>query len=203
LTDTLPRIAAEPAEARLLLVRFRSVLVAAGLAALIAGIAAGFIAAKDAASLAEMLLDTPDGYVAQSEVTMSADEAARLGSDPAREAAALSKAGFRGGELHRSGSASGNDQLAVLGYEFRDGHAATNYLEHAVADFKRHVLGATSFDTGLDHGAGFISRRSGSNFVFVYLAQGRFVFAITSGGRSPSHDAREGRELARAQHDRV
>lgn len=199
MTDTLPRI--EESALRAIVGKHRSVALAVAVAALIVGTAVGLVATKGSPGLPGVLIGAPDGYTAADPMTINAADAARLGSDPAREQSALSA--FRGGVLRRFSSASGDDQLAVLGYEFADDAAADSYLAHAVADFKRNVRGATTFDTGVEEGVGFLSRRSRSHFVFVYLAEGRFVFAITSGGRSSTHNADEGRALARAQHDKA
>jgi hypothetical protein len=154
-------------------------------------------------TLHNKLLPAPAGYSAGDAISIGADEAARLGSDPARERDALSRAGFRIGVLRRYMSTSGGDQLAVLGYELADAAAADSYLAHAVEDFRRNVRGASSFATGVERSSGFVSRTSSSSFVFVYLAKDRYVFAVTSGGRSTSHDAAEGRRLAEAQRDRA
>lgn len=154
-------------------------------------------------ALHDMLISAPAGYFPEDPISIGPDDAARMGSDPDRERAALLRSGFRAGVLRRFMSSSGDDQLAALGYEFADDGAADAYLAHAVEDFKHNVNGAASFDTGVARSAGFVSEASNSHFVFVYVAKGRFVFAITSGGRSAAHNAEEGRTLARAQHDRA
>ncbi len=177
--------------------------IAPGVTALIAGLVIGLVVTGGPSELDGLLLSGPPGYVAQEPVEIAPDQAAAMGSDDIAERAILDRSGFTRGLLRQWSSPNGGDEFAALVYELGDDHGAEVFFQHSVEDFKKNVRGAKAFNTGMPNSAGFVSDSEDSHFVFLYLTKGRYVFALSSGGRSTGHNAEEGTALAVAQLSRL